>query len=114
MATKKADDPRVRELVGGLLSALDDQATRSAVAAERAFLRGLGGGCAVPVAAYGETVLGAQGPAIKLTGLVMSVDGKQAIRLTGESSDAQELGQDLAQKAIAQGADEILAIHGVQ
>src|SRR5919108_5788245 len=35
----------------GLLSALEDESTRRAVTAERAFLSRLGGGCAVPVAA---------------------------------------------------------------
>src|SRR5512144_26959 len=35
-----------------LLAALEDDSTRKAVIAERAFLSGLGGGCSVPVAAY--------------------------------------------------------------
>jgi hydroxymethylbilane synthase len=37
-----------------LLAALEDDSTRKAVTAERAFLSGLGGGCSVPVAAYAE------------------------------------------------------------
>jgi hypothetical protein len=39
---------------------------------------------------------------------------KKLFRVTGESTDAIELGQDLAQKAISQGADEILAWSGVK
>ena len=35
-----------------ILSKLEDDSTRKAVTAERAFLSGLGGGCAVPVAAH--------------------------------------------------------------
>ena len=97
----------------GLLSALDDASTRNTVTAERAFLNGLGGGCAVPVAAYAETVV-ADFPAIRLTGLVISVDGANAIKVTGEGTDPLQLGQELAQKAIAQGADEILALSKVK
>src|SRR5215212_612833 len=64
----------------GLLSALDDESTRRAVVAERAFLRGLGGGCALPVAAYAETIVEANVPGLRLTGLVVSIDGKKSIR----------------------------------
>lgn len=98
----------------GLLAALDDESTRSRVTAERSFLSGLGGGCAVPVAAYAETTVSSYRSGIKLTGLVISTDGKKAIRVTGESTDAVELGQELAQKAISQGAGEILAWNGVK
>jgi hydroxymethylbilane synthase len=38
-----------------LLKPLDHAPTRAAATAERAFLRALGGGCQVPIAAYGET-----------------------------------------------------------
>ena len=97
----------------GLLSALDDESTRKTVTAERAFLSGLGGGCAVPVAAYAETVV-TDAPAIRLTGLVISVDGANAIKVTGEGTDPLQLGQELAQEAIAQGAGEILALSNVK
>jgi hydroxymethylbilane synthase len=97
----------------GLLSALDDESTRKTVTAERAFLNGLGGGCAVPVAAYAEIVVN-DVPAIRLTGLVISVDGANAIKVTGEGTDPLQLGQELAQKAIAQGADQILALSNVK
>jgi porphobilinogen deaminase len=46
--------------------------------------------------------------------LVISVDGRKAIKVTGEGTDPLQLGQELAQKAIAQGADEILALNGVK
>ena len=99
----------------GLLSALDDESTRRAVTAERAFLNGLGGGCAVPVAAYAETTLPSDSMlGIRLTGLVISADGKKAIRVTGEGIEALQVGYELAQQAIAQGADEILALSGVK
>jgi hydroxymethylbilane synthase len=98
----------------GLLSALDDESTRRAVTAERAFLSGLGGGCAVPVAAYAEMTFIDQMPAIGLTGLVISTDGRKPIRVTGEGIEAKQLGNELARQVLAQGADEILALNGVK
>jgi hydroxymethylbilane synthase len=98
----------------GLLSALDDESTRRAVTAERVFLSGLGGGCAVPVAAYAETIVRSQFAGIRLTGLVISVDGKNAIKVTGEGTDALQVGNELAQNAISQGASEILSLSGVK
>jgi hydroxymethylbilane synthase len=92
-----------------LLAVLEDEAARKAVTAERAFLSGLGGGCAVPVAAYAVSEGKGQGLGVRLTGLVISEDGKQAIKVTGEGIDALALGNELAQQAIAQGAHEILA-----
>jgi hydroxymethylbilane synthase len=90
-----------------LLSALEDISTRAAVTAERQFLLGLGGGCAVPVAAYAD--VRRETSDIILTGLVASIDGKKLIRVNGKGSDPQEVGKQLAQEAIAQGANEILA-----
>ena len=92
-----------------LLSGLDDISTRNAVTAERAFLSGLGGGCAVPVAAYASSVRG-QPCVMALTGLVISTDGTTAIRVNGQGPDAIQLGDDLAQKALSQGAERILAL----
>ena len=97
-----------------LLATLDDESTRRAVTAERAFLRGLGGGCAVPVAAYAETIVRSQVPGVKLTGLVLSTDGSKFIKVTGEGMNALQLGNDLAQQANTQGASEILTLHGVK
>lgn len=101
----RADDQTTLDL----LAALEDVPTRKAVTAERAFLSGLGGGCAVPVAAY------ATGKnKINLTGLVASPDGKQIIKVSGQGDDANQLGRELAQQAIAQGASEILALGPVK
>lgn len=88
-----------------LLAALEDNSTRKAVTAERAFLSGLGGGCSVPVAAFAS--VNEQG--ITLMGLVISEDGKKAIHVTRTGIEAEQLGNDLAQRALAQGANEILA-----
>jgi hydroxymethylbilane synthase len=92
-----------------LLITLEDAPTRAAVTAERQFLLGLGGGCAVPVAAFASVTSG-QPPGISLKGLVASVDGKQVIKVTGEGTDPVDLGKNLAQEAIAQGAGKILQL----
>ncbi len=99
----RADDSAALEL----LAALDDLPTRKSVTAERAFLSGLGGGCSVPVAAYAE-VISEQSSVIRLTGLVISEDGKKVVKVTDEGMDASALGRKLAQTAIEQGAGEIL------
>jgi hydroxymethylbilane synthase len=104
----RADD----EVTLTLLSKLEDQATRKAVTAERAFLSGLGGGCAVPVAAFAQ-VEGQTSKVIQLTGLVTSEDGKTVVKATDEGTDALEPGWNLSQQAIAQGANEILATYNL-
>ena len=93
-----------------LLAALEDQATRKAVTAERQFLLGLGGGCAVPVAAYSQTIDHGPQTVVSLTGLVISPNGKNAIKVTGDGFDAEELGRELAQQAVSKGASEILSL----
>ena len=91
-----------------LLAALEDDSTRKAVTAERAFLSGLGGGCALPVGAYAECRIQNAECRIALRGLVISLDGKKAVKVSGEGAHAERLGRELAQQAIAEGAHDIL------
>jgi hydroxymethylbilane synthase len=93
----RADDQRALDL----LRQIDDAPTRSAVTAERAFLSGLGGGCSTPVAAYAQDN--------HLVGLVAHKDGHRVIRVNGDGPDPIALGNELAQQALAQGAQELLA-----
>lgn len=86
------------------LASLDDEKTRNAVTAERAFLAGLGGGCALPVAAYAAV----ENDLIHLTGLVISLDGSLKVRVQDAGSDPVRLGTETAQQAVSQGAAEIL------
>lgn len=102
----RADD----EITLSLLSALDDITTRAAVTAERQFLLGLGGGCAVPVAAYGQCSVICDQLSVSLTGLVTSLDGTMMVRVSGHGVDPVELGSALAQRAIQQGANNILQL----
>jgi len=100
----RADDEETLEL----LSKLEDEATRKAVTAERAFLQGLGGGCSVPVAAHAVT--SDQSSVISLTGLVISEDGKTVVKVAGQGMNPLQLGKELADNAVQQGADEILKL----
>ena len=86
-----------------LLAALEHAPTRQAVTAERQFLQGLGGGCSLPVAAYATV-----GNHIHLYGLVAAPDGRQIIKLSVSGMDAVEVGQCLAEEALARGASRLL------
>jgi hydroxymethylbilane synthase len=91
-----------------LLAPIDDPLLRAATDAERAFLRGLGGGCSMPVAALAEAD-GTQ--ALVLRGFVGAANGTRAIRVRagGALADAQALGERLAQEALGKGAAALLA-----
>jgi hydroxymethylbilane synthase len=101
----RSDDQQTLDI----LDALEHPATRMAVTAERQFLLALGGGCAVPVAAYASVSEGSP-VEISLHGLVISPDGRQIVRVFASGPDALRLGRDLAQKAASQGASDILKL----
>lgn len=85
-----------------LLQPLQDDDTVAAVTAERAFLAGLGGGCSLPIAAFGQVHNGL----LILHGRVSAPDGSHQIDVfdKGKPTEAQELGQQLATQALGQGA----------
>jgi hydroxymethylbilane synthase len=93
-----------------VLAALDDAATRAAVAAERALLEALEAGCAAPVGALAEIADGDAGPEVFLRGTVVAVDGTAAVRrtATGATTDAAGVGRRLAAELIADGADQLM------
>jgi hydroxymethylbilane synthase len=76
------------------------------VAAERAFLRKLGGGCHVPVAARATV----DGALINLTGLIADTDGRRICRgsISGPTVEAVALGTALAERLLRDGAGEML------
>ncbi len=100
----RADDSATH----ALLAPIDHAPTHAAVIAERAFLNSLGGGCAAPVAAYAQSAISDQLSAMTLTGLVASRDGRRVVCVSGEGSDPNALGAELAQQALSQGAGELL------
>lgn len=96
----RADDTKTLEL----LAAIHDPLTAAAVDAERAFLSSLGVGCSLPVAAFAQKNNGQ----IILTGAVISVDGKEAIRLSAVDEDPHKLGERLADLVLERGAADLL------
>jgi hydroxymethylbilane synthase len=94
------------EQVNRLLKVLDHTPTRLACLAERAFLKGLGGGCLVPIAAYGKVL----GEELQLDGLVAKPDGTEIIRGTrqAKATEAETLGQRLADDLLQRGAKRLL------
>lgn len=94
------------ERVLELLAPLEHSPTRLCVTAERAFLSGLGGGCALPIAAFAEPE---PGGLIHLRGLVASRDGKRVIRLEQTGDQPRALGAQLARQAREAGAQALLS-----
>ncbi len=97
----RADDTAV----AGIVALLADALATAAVRAERAFLAGIGGGCAAAVGAY--ATLTAAG--LTLTGLIGAADGR-LLRGThgGNPADAAEIGAVLAARLLADGGAALL------
>jgi len=81
--------------------------TETCLLAERAFLRRLQGGCSVPV--FGLASL--ENDTVSMTGGVVSLDGQQLLKHTvnGLASNPQNVGIQLAELLLAEGAADILA-----
>lgn len=103
----RADDAATRER----LAVLDDAASATRLAAERAMNARLGGSCTVPVA--GHAVV--QGGRVHLTGLVAAPDGTRLVKASAEgaAAEAAALGAGLAQRLLDAGAAAILRGIGV-
>jgi hydroxymethylbilane synthase len=88
------------------LQSLHHVPTHSAVTAERAFLRRLGGGCQVPIAGHAWI----ENSRLEMLGVVASTDGRQMFRdqASGSIEQADALGTQLAERLLASGAREIL------
>jgi hydroxymethylbilane synthase len=87
--------------------------TAIAVAAERAFLRRVEGGCQVPVGALAGPAPHESG-VLELRGRVVSLGGERAVEdvergTAGDESSAELLGGRLADRLLAEGAADILA-----
>jgi hydroxymethylbilane synthase len=102
----RAGDAPTRER----LASLNDPASATRLAAERALSAKLGGSCTVPVA--GHAVV--NGERLRLAGLVASPDGSQVVRASvdGAARDAAALGSALGDRLLAAGARSILQALG--
>ncbi len=96
----RQDDPRVESIV----RPLNHEDTETCVLAERAFLRRMGGGCQVPMAAYAEI----RDNRLCITAAVVNPDGSTMIRetLTDNGRDSS-VGIQVADILIQRGASEI-------
>jgi hydroxymethylbilane synthase len=102
-----------------LLADLNHRETWLAVTAERAFLKGLGGGCSLPIAAYAQF----EREELHLTGRVCALAERSQLTLHTsvvipshlEANQAyvlaEQMGLDLARSALAQGAMGMLEVH---
>jgi len=98
----RAEDREVNEIV----RALHHPPTAAAVTAERALLRGLGGGCQAPIAAVGEVADGR----LRLRGLVAGPGGEPLLkeRSEGDAANAEGIGFTMAEAFLSRGAAALL------
>jgi hydroxymethylbilane synthase len=89
-----------------ILKKLNDPATHHAVCAERAMLRGLGGGCQVPIGA--QTKISAK--TLCLRGVVLPPDGSRRVEgeISGPLQEAERLGLQVAEELLRHGAADLL------
>ena len=98
----RSDDYSLIEMI----SVLNDANTHACVAAERSLNLHLEGGCQVPIGGFAEL----HGKELHLRGMVGEPDGSRLLRaeIRGPSAQAEQLGAQLAQQLLAQGAKDIL------
>ncbi|MDX1351786.1 MAG: hydroxymethylbilane synthase [Thiomicrorhabdus sp.] len=89
-----------------IIKVLNHKETEIRTTAERAMNHRLEGGCQVPIGVYAEL----DGEQISMRGLVGALDGSQILKaeIQGQAKEAQQLGIQLAEKLLAQGAKAIL------
>jgi len=109
--TARADDT---EAIAAARAAVHHAPSALAVSAERAFLRGLEGGCQVPVAALASLESTGGATALRLQGRVLSLGGDRIAEgrergLVRTPQDAERLGSSLAERLLREGAATILA-----
>jgi hydroxymethylbilane synthase len=104
----RLDDREIAELVAPLNNLPAWQST----AAERAFIRALGGGCRSPMAVLG-TVSNAT---LKLEGMVADLESGEMLRASEEGTARfpEEIGARLAQKMLETGASRFITGAGVK
>lgn len=99
----RQDDVEVR----AALAELDHPISHQAVTAERALLAALRGGCLAPLGAWARMSDGQ----LSLDAAVLSADGQRRLVAAGNAdpSQAESLGQQVADKLLHQGAAELIA-----
>ncbi|MFO7570844.1 MAG: hydroxymethylbilane synthase [Smithellaceae bacterium] len=94
-----------RELAA-LCARLNSATTAAEVTAERSYLRALGGGCRLPIAAYGLL----EKQRLSLEGLVANPDGTAVVRdkVWGTIDEAEAMGKKLADMIMEKGGRTLL------
>ncbi|QDU79062.1 Porphobilinogen deaminase [Polystyrenella longa] len=92
------------------LAALNEPYTSAAATAERALLNELKAGCHAPVGTNSH--LAEDSGQLMLEGVVLSTDGKQRLygKATASMTDAEQLGRQLAQGLLDQGAAPLIDV----
>jgi hydroxymethylbilane synthase len=95
------------DAINALIQPLHCEKTAIVVGAERALNKRLAGGCQVPIGGYAML----DGDQVWLRGLVGRPDGSQMLnaQITGPAEKAEQLGIQVAEDLLSQGADKILA-----
>lgn len=99
------------EEIVALLSHINHAETEAAVLSERTFLARMDGSCQVPIGGYAVYVNGKDGAdhrTLQLTALVGSPDGSTVLKETLTGTDPAQLGEQMAERLLNQGAKEIL------
>ena len=101
--TCRKDDTRTR----ALLAPLDDTASATAVACERAFLARLDGSCKTPIAGLAEIERGF----LRFRGMILSPDGSECygVELTGAAENAPSIGTDAGEELRTRAGPEFMA-----
>jgi hydroxymethylbilane synthase len=97
----RAADERTREA----LAPLDHASSRSELEAERALMRRMGGGCALPLGALASV----EPDRIRLVAIVLSPDGTRLARTEVDAPTPEEAAEIAALDLMAGGADDILS-----
>ena len=99
----RAGDEPVRDRV----ARITDPPSASALAAERALVTRLGGGCQMPIGAFASEV----DSDLRMIAIVVSVDGSRIARVEtrGPIANAERVGVEAAEQLLARGAADILA-----
>lgn len=90
------------------LTPLDHAASRVALEAERALMRRLGGGCALPLGALARE----RDDKVELVTVVVSPDGTQVARAAVRASQPDDAAEAAERRLLDEGAGEILAALG--
>jgi hydroxymethylbilane synthase len=99
----REEDARARDVV----ATVNDVMAGVALAAERAVVTRLGGGCQMPIGAYATV----ETESLRLSAIVIALDGTREVRASGSGSmrEPEAVGVEVAEALLTRGADTILA-----